>query len=154
MGVAVLRADGAWYAFVSNEPWSEQSLGQAARAHAVPLKHSQMPRSQIPLLECPLLELAFRNCLAMPRGYTSEPVITVLHDLEQVDQAPKAEVPQWIGHGPWLQSCVSAPPLDGCVLVRPWSACEALMVASPVLHTWWYWPVPQFVHAVHVLPLR
>jgi hypothetical protein len=46
------------------------------------------------------------------------------HDLVHVDQAPKAEVAQWIGHGLRLHACVSAvcaqalPPQDGCTLVR------------------------------------
>ena len=46
------------------------------------------------------------------------------HDLVHVDQAPKAEVAQWIGHGPALHACVSAvcghaaPPKSGATLVR------------------------------------
>jgi hypothetical protein len=46
------------------------------------------------------------------------------HDLVHVDQAPKAEVAQWIGHGPWSHACVSAvcghttPPYFGATLVR------------------------------------
>jgi hypothetical protein len=41
-----------------------------------------------------------------------------------VDQAPNAEVAQWIGHGPWLHGCVSAvcghaaPPCSGATWVR------------------------------------
>ena len=48
----------------------------------------------------------------------------VPHDLVHVPQALNADVTQWIGHGPWLQSLVSAlcghasPPLLGCVMAR------------------------------------
>ena len=48
----------------------------------------------------------------------------VPHDLVHVDQAPKADTAQWIGHGPWLHACVSAvcghaaPPNLGAALVR------------------------------------
>jgi hypothetical protein len=48
----------------------------------------------------------------------------VPHDVVQAVQAPKAEVAQWIGHGPWLHDAVSAvcgqaaPPNCGCTTVR------------------------------------
>jgi phosphohistidine phosphatase SixA len=32
----------------------------------------------------------------------------VPHDLVHVVQALKARTVQWIGHGPWLQTCVSS----------------------------------------------
>ena len=52
----------------------------------------------------------------------------VPHDLVQVDHAEKAEVAQWMAHGPWVQTWVSAvcaqalPPQMGWVStrVRPW----------------------------------
>jgi hypothetical protein len=58
---------------------------------------------------------------AMLRLRDCEPVP---HDLVQVVQALKAEVAQWIGHGPWLHARVSAlcgqaaPPNCGATLVR------------------------------------
>jgi len=48
----------------------------------------------------------------------------VPHDLVHVDQAPKADTVQWIGHGPWLHACVSAegghaaPPNFGSTVTR------------------------------------
>ena len=50
--------------------------------------------------------------------------VPVPHDLVHVDQASKAEVAQWTGHGPSLHGCVSAacghvaPPCSGCTKVR------------------------------------
>jgi hypothetical protein len=48
--------------------------------------------------------------------------VPVPHDLVHGVQALKARTVQWIGHGPWLQACVSdfslqaRPPLIGCVV--------------------------------------
>jgi len=50
--------------------------------------------------------------------------VPVPHDLVHGVQALKARTVQWIGHGPWLQACVSAlcgqaaPPLRGCTTMR------------------------------------
>ena len=59
-----------------------------------------------------MVTLRLRDCVPVP------------HDLVQVVQAPKALTAQWIGHGPWLQTRVSAlcgqasPPLIGCTRLR------------------------------------
>ena len=43
-----------------------------------------------------MVTVRLRDCAPVP------------HDLVHVDQAPNADVAQWIGHGPWLHACVSA----------------------------------------------
>ena len=80
---------------------------------------------------CSLHERTWRTC-----GHSTPPNVTAVmmererdcapvpHDLVHVDQAPKADVAQWIGHGPWLHGCVSAvwlqalPPFEGAVVER------------------------------------
>ena len=64
----------------------------------------------------------------------------VPHDLVHADQAEKAEVAQWTGHGPWLHTRVSAecghalPPNVGSTVAR-------LRFCEPVPH--------DFVHVDH-----
>jgi hypothetical protein len=78
------------------------------------------------------------------------------HDLVHVDQAPKAEVAQWIGHGPRLHACVSAvcghatPPYFGATLVRlrDWKplAHDVVQVDQPEPQE----PTPQLIGHVWV----
>ena len=82
-------------------------------------------------------ERTWRTC-----GHSTPPNVTAVmmererdcapvpHDLVHVDQAPNADVAQWIGHGPWLHACVSAvwlqglPPLVGSAVMTRLRDCE------------------------------
>ena len=65
-----------------------------------------------------MVTVRLRDCAPVP------------HDLVHVDQAPNADVAQWIGHGPWLHACVSAvwlqalPPLVGSAVMTRLRDCE------------------------------
>ena len=81
----------------------------------------------------------------------------VPHDLVHVVQALKADVSQWIGHGPSVHACVSlvcghaAPPFTGATLVRERDCTPA---AHVVEHTVQLLKPPTWQSTAHACALH